>query len=171
MAYKRKIQVRRGAASDRPTLSSGEFGLDTDTGSEAVWIGTPAGNKQIAMGSGSGTPEYVALVLLDNPASIVTVLKNTLTGTPSLTLTRDTTGLFSVRFPSSTFVNGKATLNGCINRDGSTSLQIADPVYCYVGVAGDTSTTGWSMFTADPLTPGSNVDYPVYWVLEIKDYQ
>lgn len=48
MAIKRKIQVRRGAAADRPTLSSGEFGLDTDTGSEALYIGTPAGNVQIA---------------------------------------------------------------------------------------------------------------------------
>lgn len=47
---KRKIQIRRGAAADRPTLASGEFGLDTDTGSEAVFIGTPnSGNLQLAL--------------------------------------------------------------------------------------------------------------------------
>ena len=54
---KRKIQVRRGLAADRPTLASGEFGLDTDTGSEALYIGTPAGNKQIARST--AVPSYV----------------------------------------------------------------------------------------------------------------
>ncbi len=48
---KRKIQIRRGALADRPTFSSGEFGLDTDTGSEAVYIGTPAGNKLVSNAS------------------------------------------------------------------------------------------------------------------------
>ena len=62
MAYKRKIQVRRGAASARPTLSSGEFGLDTDTGSEALWIGTPAGNKQLARTA----PTYVDIPVVFN---------------------------------------------------------------------------------------------------------
>lgn len=48
---KRKIQVRRGLASARPTLSAGEFGLDTDTGSEKVWVGTASGNLQLATGN------------------------------------------------------------------------------------------------------------------------
>lgn len=48
MAIKRKLQVRYGAAASRPTLSTGEFGLDTDTGSEALYIGTPAGNKSLS---------------------------------------------------------------------------------------------------------------------------
>jgi hypothetical protein len=56
---KRKIQVRRGLAADRPTFSSGEIGLDTDTGSEKVWIGTPAGNKQLARSS--DVPSYVLI--------------------------------------------------------------------------------------------------------------
>lgn len=58
---KRKIQVRRGLAADRPTLSSGEFGLDTDTGSEKVWIGTPAGNKQLAQSTDIPSYVYVSI--------------------------------------------------------------------------------------------------------------
>mgnify|MGYP007100090807 CR=1 FL=1 len=48
MATKRKLQIRYGAAASRPTLATGEWGLDTDTGSEAVYIGTPAGNKSLS---------------------------------------------------------------------------------------------------------------------------
>jgi hypothetical protein len=48
MATKRKLQIRYGAAASRPTLATGELGLDTDTGSEALYVGTPAGNKQVA---------------------------------------------------------------------------------------------------------------------------
>lgn len=47
MALKRKIRFRYGAAADRPTLSTGEIGLDTDTGSETLYVGTPAGNKSL----------------------------------------------------------------------------------------------------------------------------
>lgn len=45
---KRKIKVRNGAAASRPTLATGELGLDTDTGSECLYIGTPAGNFPVA---------------------------------------------------------------------------------------------------------------------------
>ena len=48
MALKRKIQIRRGAAASRPTLAAGEFGLDTDSGSEAVYIGTASGNLLVS---------------------------------------------------------------------------------------------------------------------------
>lgn len=52
MSY--RIQFRRGASGDRPTLGIGEPSLDTDN--NEVWIGTSAGNVKIYPPVGIGTP-------------------------------------------------------------------------------------------------------------------
>lgn len=80
MATKRKLQVRYGAAASRPTLSTGELGLDTDTGSEYLHVGTPAGNKRI--GGLLGVKRYVALLTQAGvSAPTAVVLENSLGGT------------------------------------------------------------------------------------------
>lgn len=45
MAYK-KLQIRRGAKSNLPTLSEGELGYCTDT--KEVYVGSGSGNTQLA---------------------------------------------------------------------------------------------------------------------------
>jgi hypothetical protein len=83
MAIKRKLQVRYGAAASRPILSTGELGLDTDTGSEALYVGTPAGNKQVANLGYVLPKKYVALLTQSaTSAPVATVLQNSLSGTP-----------------------------------------------------------------------------------------
>lgn len=54
-----KIQIRRGIAAGRPTLDSGEPGLDTDA--VRAWIGTTEGNRELQMkGSTTDYTIYVA---------------------------------------------------------------------------------------------------------------
>lgn len=60
-------KIRRGLAADRPTLTEGEFGLDTDT--FGVWIGTSGGNKQV--GAGEGTYRCNSVSLTANVPSAV----------------------------------------------------------------------------------------------------
>jgi len=83
MATKRKLQVRYGAAASRPTLATGEIGLDSGTGVEKLWIGTPAGNAFVASLNTTGeVKRYVALLSqAGTDAPVATVLENTLGGT------------------------------------------------------------------------------------------
>lgn len=45
----RKLQIRRGAKADLPTLSQGEFGMVTDSGAEELFIGTALANLGIPL--------------------------------------------------------------------------------------------------------------------------
>jgi hypothetical protein len=75
---KRKIKVRQGTASTRPTLASGEIGFDTDT--YGVWIGDGTTNRPM----GIPVKKYVAIVSQSSTnAPSATVLENTLGETPS----------------------------------------------------------------------------------------
>lgn len=45
----RKFQIKRGAKANLPTLAQGEFAMTTDSGSEALWLGTGSKNRKIPL--------------------------------------------------------------------------------------------------------------------------
>lgn len=92
MATKRKLQVRYGAAASRPTLSTGELGLDTDTGSEALYIGTPAGNKNILSLKSTEKRYFARVFQSDSDPVESTPYKNTLGGT--VVWTKQSAGIY-----------------------------------------------------------------------------
>lgn len=45
----RIFQIKRGLKANLPTLAQGEFAMTTDSGSEALWLGTGSQNKKIPL--------------------------------------------------------------------------------------------------------------------------
>ena len=45
----RIFQIRRGARANLPSLAQGEFAMTTDSGAEALWLGTGSRNKKIPL--------------------------------------------------------------------------------------------------------------------------
>lgn len=45
----RKFQIKRGPKANLPTLAQGEFAMTTDSGAEALWLGTGTANKKIPL--------------------------------------------------------------------------------------------------------------------------
>ena len=89
MALKRKIQIRRGAAASRPTLAAGEFGLDTDAGSEAVYIGTvSSGNMAVSSSSSVTTNFRCKAVSLLAATSTPVSYSSSISGTVNLVVLR-----------------------------------------------------------------------------------
>lgn len=145
MATKRKLQVRYGAAASRPTLSTGELGLDTDTGSEALYIGTPAGNKQV--GGALGVKRYVALLTQTGTnAPVATVLENTLGGTV----------VWSYQSPGSY----RATLSNAfaLNKTLPTkqAVKTAADESSWVGILANNSADYFDVYTGDDQGNGAN---------------
>jgi hypothetical protein len=175
MAYKIKVQVRKGAAADRPTLSSGEFGLDTDTGSEAVWIGTPAGNKQLAMiTDAGGSDNYTGMMYLSVADPSVDVVNNTLFGTAP-TISRQADGVYRLgnMFLDGTdyLINGKyhsavTALDFYVDGNGTNVYPVMmtrggeDAPY-YLTITVYTSTANLT-----PVDPATELQIPIY-IIEV----
>ena len=45
----RKLQIKRGAKANLPTLSQGEFAMTTDSGAEGLFIGNGTTNLEVAL--------------------------------------------------------------------------------------------------------------------------
>lgn len=45
----RKFQIKRGLRANLPALAQGEFAMTTDSGTEALWLGTGSKNKKIPL--------------------------------------------------------------------------------------------------------------------------
>lgn len=45
----RKFQIKRGLKANLPALAQGEFAMTTDSGAEALWLGTGSTNKKIPL--------------------------------------------------------------------------------------------------------------------------
>jgi hypothetical protein len=130
-----KIIIRKGLATNLPTLNEGEFGLSTDT--KELYIGTSGGNYELLTSSGSLDPNIYTLVDGTRPFT------GTVGGiTPTISTHLSTKGYVDTQI---------STLSGSIvlAHSGLTGLTVGDDHTQYILATGTRDFSGIVQYNND----------------------